>query len=175
MEGHPGQETVWVFQSQPGVRALPGIDFSLTAAGGQALRVIDGAITERSLAGSYALLSEGDYAVGMVHQPSADFTLHFSGTAEGTFDLDLILPQGGRSSILLTYADLAVTAASSGTLRISSDQVDAPLALDRDGDGMPDEWEARHGLDPADASDSSADRDGDGYTNIEEWLNGSAR
>jgi hypothetical protein len=40
---------------------------------------------------------------------------------------------------------------------------------DGDGDGMPDAWERTHGLDPARA-DGNADRDGDGLTNIEDWL-----
>jgi hypothetical protein len=43
---------------------------------------------------------------------------------------------------------------------------------DRDGDGMPDQWEKARGLNPADAGDAARDRDGDGYTNIEEYLNG---
>ena len=43
---------------------------------------------------------------------------------------------------------------------------------DADGDGMPDDWESRHGLNPNDAADASADRDNDGYTNIEAFLNG---
>jgi pectate lyase len=47
-----------------------------------------------------------------------------------------------------------------------------PAPLDSDGDGMPDEWEKRYGLDPRDASNASKDKDGDGYTNIEEYLNG---
>ncbi|MDP1590695.1 MAG: hypothetical protein Q8M07_23275 [Prosthecobacter sp.] len=42
---------------------------------------------------------------------------------------------------------------------------------DRDHDGMPDEWEAKHGLNPADPADGSNDADGDGYTNLEEFLN----
>lgn len=46
----------------------------------------------------------------------------------------------------------------------------APWA-DDDGDGMPDDWERAEGLDPADAADGGADRDGDGYTNLEDWLN----
>lgn len=45
---------------------------------------------------------------------------------------------------------------------------------DADGDGMPDEWEKRRGLNPALAADGAADRDGDGYTNLEEYLNGVA-
>lgn len=42
---------------------------------------------------------------------------------------------------------------------------------DSDGDGMPDDWERSNRLDPADPRDGAADSDGDGYTNVEEWLN----
>jgi hypothetical protein len=44
--------------------------------------------------------------------------------------------------------------------------------LDTDLDGMDDSWEKRVGLDPARAEDASLDRDNDGYTNLEEFLNG---
>jgi hypothetical protein len=37
---------------------------------------------------------------------------------------------------------------------------------------MPDWWEMRYGLDPNDASDANGDRNGSGYSNIEEYLNG---
>jgi len=50
----------------------------------------------------------------------------------------------------------------------SPDQVPA----DTDHDGMPDEWEKKYELNPEDASDGSIDSDGDGYTNVEECLNG---
>jgi hypothetical protein len=42
---------------------------------------------------------------------------------------------------------------------------------DADRDGMPDAWEKQHGLNPADRSDAAADRDRDGYSNLEEFLN----
>ena len=42
---------------------------------------------------------------------------------------------------------------------------------DRDNDGMPDEWERKNKLNPSSAADASLDRDKDGYTNIEEYLN----
>jgi hypothetical protein len=43
--------------------------------------------------------------------------------------------------------------------------------MDSDHDGMPDDWERRAGLNPNDASDGNGDRDGNGYTNLEEYLN----
>lgn len=43
---------------------------------------------------------------------------------------------------------------------------------DTDLDGMPDEWEKKYGLNPKDPSDSNADINGDGYTNIEKYING---
>lgn len=60
------------------------------------------------------------------------------------------------------------------------------LPEDWDGDGIPNSWEERYGLNPRDPSDSSVDTDNDGYdfdrdgvvdiqerfTNLEEYLNG---
>jgi hypothetical protein len=43
--------------------------------------------------------------------------------------------------------------------------------VDSDGDGMPDWWETLHGLDPNNPDDRNHDRTGDGYTNLEEYLN----
>jgi Spy/CpxP family protein refolding chaperone len=42
---------------------------------------------------------------------------------------------------------------------------------DTDGDGMPDDWETRHNLNPKDPSDAVKIGNGDGYTNIENFLN----
>lgn len=44
--------------------------------------------------------------------------------------------------------------------------------LDSDHDGMPNVWEIKNGYDPNDPSDGSADANGDGYTNLEDYLNG---
>lgn len=43
---------------------------------------------------------------------------------------------------------------------------------DKDNDGMPDAWEEKYGLDRSDKTDATKDTDGDGYMNIEEFLNG---
>ena len=44
--------------------------------------------------------------------------------------------------------------------------------VDTDKDGMPDEWEIANGLNPNDPSDANKDCTGDGYTNIEKYING---
>jgi len=42
---------------------------------------------------------------------------------------------------------------------------------DADLDGMPDWWEKKYGLDPNNAADNAGDKNKDGYTNIEEYIN----
>ena len=43
--------------------------------------------------------------------------------------------------------------------------------LDSDHDGMLDIWENDHGFDPNDSSDRNGDINGDGYSNLEAFLN----
>lgn len=47
----------------------------------------------------------------------------------------------------------------------------APAPMDSDGDGMPDEWEKKNGLNPADASDAAGLKLHRFYTNIEVYIN----
>ena len=47
-----------------------------------------------------------------------------------------------------------------------------PLDLDSDQDGMPDRWEEAHGLDPQNRLDAGWDADGDGQSNLAEYLAG---
>ena len=46
-----------------------------------------------------------------------------------------------------------------------------PAPADSDNDGMPDEWESKFGFDSENAADGAQDKDRDGYTNLEEYLN----
>ncbi len=46
------------------------------------------------------------------------------------------------------------------------------LPIDKDGDGLPDEWEVAHNLSPTDNSDAGEDADRDGLSNLAEWRAG---
>jgi hypothetical protein len=45
------------------------------------------------------------------------------------------------------------------------------VTADSDHDGIPDDWERAHHLNPNDPSDANKDLNGDGYTNLEKYLN----
>ena len=47
-----------------------------------------------------------------------------------------------------------------------------PAPADTDKDGMPDAWEIARNLNPNNANDRNVDPDGDGYTALEDYLNG---
>ena len=53
---------------------------------------------------------------------------------------------------------------------VATPMVSRPAGFDTDNDGMPDAWETAHGLNPA-VADNNGDFDGDGYTNLEEYIN----
>jgi hypothetical protein len=50
-------------------------------------------------------------------------------------------------------------------------EIHRPADWDQDNDGMPSKWETAQGLNPDDPADGNLDKDNDGYTNLEEYLN----
>lgn len=46
---------------------------------------------------------------------------------------------------------------------------DDTTKTDTDADGMPDAWETQYGLNPNDPTDAAKDKDGDGYSNLDEF------
>jgi hypothetical protein len=46
------------------------------------------------------------------------------------------------------------------------------VGVDTDGDGLPDDWETNHQFSATDAADATQDADGDGATNLQEFLAG---
>ena len=93
-----------------------------------------------------------------------------------------ILNEGGATLPLRDSVDSRiVNQIRNGTGQIinSQDEVGAwpkleagKASIDSDGDGMPDEWESNYRLDPMQAANAHADQDEDGFTDIEEFLNG---
>ena len=46
-----------------------------------------------------------------------------------------------------------------------------PAPADADGDGMPDDWEIKKGLDPKDPADGRSSKGSNMFTNIELYIN----
>lgn len=78
------------------------------------------------------------------------------------FLIDEIRSYGTKGRIIDRESDNGIPG-NVGTL------VGGVAPLDTDRDGMPDAWESERGLNP-NVADNNGDDDGDGYTNIEEYL-----
>ena len=64
---------------------------------------------------------------------------------------------------------LAATADPDKSVKAEAVVESAVNPLDTDSDGLPDEWEKKYGLNPADGADSNADPDKDGLVNRDEF------
>lgn len=113
-------------------------------------------------------------------------TIH---TAEEAFNEVLqkagtILPRRDTHDIRISYEVANGTTTYGGVYGANSGIIDsqtevggwpvlfsAPAPLDSDHDGMPDEWELMMGFDPFNPNDRNGDHNGDGFTNLEEYLN----
>jgi hypothetical protein len=108
----------------------------------------------------FKFVANANWSVNWGEQNQSDFDLPVAGNAER-----------GNS-------DITVNGTLSGTYRfIFNEQTGAyTLTLlpppDADGDGLPDAWEIQYSLDPNSALDAAQDPDIDGFTNLQEYRNG---
>lgn len=87
-----------------------------------------------------------------------------------TFYASADIPMAGN-----IHAGLAVSAVNNQELNTASfDSVLVRPGIngDSDGDGIPNDWELAHGLNPNSATDASQDPDGDGMSNLDEYRAG---
>lgn len=91
--------------------------------------------------------------------------------------------QGGTTPPVNDIADrdggnIVVNGALAGSYRFTFNDTSLVYRMellppvDNDGDGMADDWEVAHGLNPSDPDDANGDPDLDGFTNLQEFQNG---
>ena len=87
-----------------------------------------------------------------------------------TWTTVLNVPTGDNTDYSVTVSSIFDQAGNNGANLVSSFTTDT---IDTDGDGMPDSFENEHSfLDPLNPLDADEDEDGDGYTNKQEYDNG---
>ncbi len=127
------------------------------------------------VAGSLAAAASTSYTIEFFASPTGDP----SGFGEGQFLIGSTgVTTNGAGSVNFTTplaaavpAGHVISATATGPLGNTSEfsATRAVATTDTDGDGMPDNWENAHMLNPNSSADASVDSDGDGFTNVQEF------
>lgn len=158
-----GQSELFSIQANR-MNAIPQIPLGNTTPVPTSLTITAPTNSLNSIGQNVQLTVTASYASG----PTANVTAGATGTAYTV----------SNPAIATISVDGLVTAVATGTVVVQainegrSDITSISVLVagaDSDGDGIPDDWEISHGLNPQDPSDAVLDIDHDGLTNLEEY------
>jgi hypothetical protein len=131
------------------------------------------------------LLAKGDFGTATwCETPSVDYPAVSAMSAQDA--LNYVAANAGASkwrdeadtyviNELLSYGKKGATISDETSLGLTNtvgNIASGTTPTDTDKDGMPDTWETQRSLNSNNSSDAILDRNNDGYTNIEEYING---
>jgi uncharacterized repeat protein (TIGR01451 family) len=123
---------------------------------------------------NYLVLSSGEVLItGGLNLSTVNLFSPLAGTFTNSYPLNVC--RGNHSAVELADGRVLLTGGYDLIGTLSGDMTTTELyavRLDLDHDGMEDAWELAHGLDPTNPADATEDADGDGHTNLQEYLAG---
>lgn len=123
-----------------------------------------GSTTREAFELKQALVVGDDQPETHTAEESFEMVLQYAGASKKRDAVDLRIVSGvkdGSNRLIDSQAEVG------GWPKLQS----LPAPQDTDQDGMPDKWERKYNLDPKNPNDRNDDRNNDGYTNLEEYLN----
>ncbi|MBS1859361.1 MAG: Ig-like domain-containing protein [Acidobacteria bacterium] len=159
-----GQSDYFVVPVNGGIN-IPPIRLGNTTPVPVSLTVTAPNTTVTSLGGTVQLTVLGTYPSG----PPQNITASSTGTSYTSTNPAIATVSSEGLVTAVTTGTVVIQAANEGASGMIAIRVLPSGNLDSDNDGIPDQWELDHGLNPHDPSDALLDPDQDGLTNLREY------